>query len=96
MTVASRGILENGGASVIHSSISSANEYVSECLVMKKLLCSMSSGAAYLTFVAGDIVFDTVFSWVSWKIFAIPKSQICGSPLPVRDHRSIPVQWTRT
>ena len=58
-------MLEKGGACVIHSSISSANEYVSEYVVARKSLCSMSSGAAYLTFVAGDIVFETVFSWVS-------------------------------
>ena len=76
MISASRPRLEKGGASVIHSSISSANEYVSEDIVARKSLCSISSGAAYLTSVAVDFVFETVFSWDLWKIFAIPKSQI--------------------
>ena len=79
MTAASPEILEKGGDSVIHSSISSANEYVSEYVVMGKSFCLMSSGAAYLIIVADDTVFDTVVSWVSWMILAIPKSQIWGS-----------------
>ena len=70
---------------MIHSSISNANEYVSEDVVAGKLLCSMSSGAAYLTSAAGDLVCDTVSSLSrdSWKTLASPKSQICGSPYPV-------------
>ena len=83
MTVASRGMLENGISSVMHSNISIANEYVSERAVAGNLLSLMSSGAACLTIVVEDTVFDTVLSWVSWMIFAIPKSQICGSPLPI-------------
>ena len=65
----------------MHSSISSANEYVSEDIVARKSLCSMSSGAIYLTFATGDIVKLSV-SRDPWKTFAIPKSQICGSPYP--------------
>ena len=85
MISASRRRLEKGGASVMHSSISSANEYVSEDFVARKSLCSISSGAAYLTSAAGDFVCDTVLSPPRdpWKTFAIPKSQICGSPCPV-------------
>ena len=73
----------------MNSSISSANEYVSEDVVARKSLCSMSSGAAYLTSAAGDLVCDTVSSLSPdlWKAFAIPKSQICGSPFPV--HRKL-------
>ena len=41
----------------------------------------MSSGAAYLTIAADDSVFEIVFSLGSSIIPAIPKSQICGSPL---------------
>ena len=76
MIPASRSRSEKGGACVIHSSISSANEYVSEDIVARKSLCSISSGAAYLTSIAVDFDFETVFSWDLWKTFAIPKSQI--------------------
>ena len=81
MTAASRLMLENGTSSVMHSSISIANEYVSECVVAKTVLFSMTSGAAYLTIAADDTVFEIVFSFISSMILDIPKSQICGSPL---------------
>ena len=84
MTAASRERLENGISSVMHSSISIANEYVSECVVAEILLFSMSSGAEYLTISPDATVFEVRFSLTSSEIFAIPKSQICGSPLPVR------------
>jgi len=80
ITAASRERLENGTSSVIHSSISIANEYVSECVVADILLFSMSSGAAYLTISPDVTVFDVKFSLISSEIVAIPKSQICGSP----------------
>ena len=77
-------MLEKGGTSVIHSSISIANENVSEWVVMEPSLCSISSGAAYLVTV-NDLVFDRVTSSLSLAITipAIPKSHICGSPLRV-------------
>jgi len=87
MTAASRGRLENGTSSVIHSSISIANEYASEYVVAGALLFSISSGAEYLTISPDDIVLDVAFSLTSSEIFAIPKSQICGSPLQVRSQR---------
>ena len=78
-------MLENGTSSVMHSSISMANEYVSEWVVGWRLLFSMSSGAAYLTIVAGDdTVPEFVYLFAPSITFAIPKSQICGSPLPFR------------
>jgi len=67
----------------MHSSISIANEYVSECIVAGTLLSSMSSGAEYLTTSPDDTVFEIVVSLISSTILAIPKSQICGSPLPM-------------
>jgi len=82
MTAASRERWENGASSVMHSSTSIANEYVSECVVADTLLPSMSSMAKYLTGPPDDIVFEIVFS-VSSTIFAIAKSQTSGSPLPV-------------
>ena len=83
MTAASRRRLENGTSSVTHSSISIANEYVSECVVAGTLLFSISSGAEYLTTSPDDIVFEVAFSFISSEILAIPKSQICASPLQV-------------
>ena len=85
MTWASRRMLKKGRTSVMHSSISSANEYVSEDVVARKSLCSISSGAAYLISAADVFVCDTLPSHPRdlWKTFAIPKSQICGSPLPM-------------
>lgn len=80
MTAASRVRLENGTASVMHSSTSIANEYVSESVVAWTPKRSMSSGAEYLT-KSPDTVFDIVFSAASSMIAAIPKSHICGSPL---------------
>ena len=68
----------------MHSSISIANEYVSECVVAGILLFSMSSGAENLTMSPDVTVFVVMFSLMSSEIFAIPKSQICGSPLPAR------------
>ena len=68
----------------MHSRISIANEYVSECVVGEALLSSMSSGAAYLTICPDVTVFVTKFSLIASEILAISKSQICGSPLPVR------------
>jgi len=44
----------------------------------------MSSGAAYLTISPDVTVFEVKFSLISSEILAISKSQICGSPLPVR------------
>jgi hypothetical protein len=85
MTAASWVMLENGTSSVTHSSISIANEYVSECVVAQKSLFSISSGAAYLTIAADDNVLEIVFSLGSSTVIpAIPKSQICGSPLSAR------------
>ena len=52
MSAASPEILEKGGDSVIHSSISIANEYVSEYVVTGERSCLMSSGAVYLRFVS--------------------------------------------
>ena len=66
-----------------HSSISSANEYVSEDIVAGKSLCMMTSGAAYRTSTAGDFVDENLSLWDLWNTFAIPKSQICGSPFPI-------------
>jgi hypothetical protein len=75
--------LENGTSSVMHSSISIANEYVSEYVVADILLFSMSSGAEYLTISPDVTVFEVKFSLISSEILAIPKSQICASPLSV-------------
>ena len=83
MTAASRERFENGTSSVMHSSTSIAYEYVSECVVAETLLFSMSSGAEYLTTSPDDTVFEVAFSLISSEILAIPKSQICGSPLLV-------------
>ena len=65
----------------MHSSINIANEYVSEYVVTGKSSCLMSSGATYLMIVADGAVVDTVFTWCSWMILTIPKSQIWGSSL---------------
>jgi len=81
MTAASRVRLENGTSSVKHSSISIANEYVSEGVVAEALLFSTSSGAEYLTTSPDDTVFEIECSLISSTIFVIPKSQICGTPL---------------
>jgi hypothetical protein len=83
MTTASLGRLENGISSVMHSSISIANEYVSEFAVGGTLVSSISSGAEYLATFPDDIVFEIELSLLSSPILAIPKSQICGSPLPL-------------
>ena len=45
----------------------------------------MSSGAENLITSPGDTVFEIVVSLISSTIFAIPKSQISGSPLPACD-----------
>ena len=82
MTAASRERLENGISSVIHSSISIANEYVSECFVAETLLPSISSMAEYLTASPDAPVVVTVLSVTSSMILAIPKSQINGMALP--------------
>ena len=82
MTAASRTRLENGASSAMHSSISNANEYVSDCIVAGMSAVSMSSGAEYLTKPPDDTVFETEFTLISPEIPAIPKSQSCGSPLP--------------
>jgi len=90
MTAASRERFGNGTSSVMHSSINIANEYVSECIVAEARLSLMSSGAEYLTVTPDDTVFEIVLSLASSTIFAIPKSQICGLPLPVW---SAPDRW---
>ena len=58
-------MLENGASSVMHSIISMANEYVSECIVACELLNLRSSGAAYLTAIEFAVVFGTVPSLTS-------------------------------
>ena len=92
MTAASRERLENGISSVMHSSISSANEYVSEYVVGETLLSSMSSVAPYLTTSPDDTVFEIVLSVISSTIFAIAKSQISASPFQPWSARSL---WVR-
>ena len=57
---------------------------MSECVVGEMLLFSMSSGAEYLTISPDVTVFEVKFPSISSEIFAIPKSQICASPLPMR------------
>lgn len=79
---ASRGRSENGISSMIHSSITIAIEYMSECIITGTMPPSMSSVAEYLTTSPDDAVFDILFSVISSTIFAIQKSQIRGSPLP--------------
>jgi len=69
---------------MIHSSISIANAYVSEWVVAEAPLFSMSSGARGLSESPGDTTHDSAFSVTSFTILAIPKSQICGMPLPDR------------
>lgn len=81
MTAASLVRLENGVSSVMHSRINIANEYVSEWTVGGTLLFSRSSGAEYLTTSLEATVFETVVSLFSSTMVAIPKSQICASPL---------------
>jgi len=83
MTAASRESLGNGTSSVMHSRISIANENVSELVFAVSSPFLRSSGAEYLTKSPDDTVFEIVLSLTSSTIFAIPKSQICGSPLPV-------------
>ena len=67
----------------MHSSISIANEYVSECFIAETLLLSMSSMAEYLTASPDAPVFVAALSVISSMILAIPKSQINGMTLPV-------------
>ena len=82
-TAASPEILEKGGDSVIHSSIRSANEYVSEYVVMGASFCLMSSGAVCLGFdmcLGSGPSKSKSFKYSSSRtISAIPKSQICAS-----------------
>ena len=78
MTAASRSRWEKGASSVMHSSISNANEYVSESIVGRAPFISMSSGAAYLTPSPDDTVPTVTFSLVSSVILAISKFQIRG------------------
>ena len=94
MTAASRVSSGNGTFSVMHSRISIANEYVSESFVPGMLFFSMSSGAEYLT-VSPDTVFEVVLSLLSSTIFAIPKSQIRGSPLPIYGQPAVHQMWAR-
>ena len=72
----------NGRFSVMHSSISIPNEYVSEAIV-GTVSPSKSSGAEYLTGfpVPVPVAVVDMLPSTSSDILAIPKSQICGSPL---------------
>ena len=100
MTASSRERFENGIFSVMHSSISIANEYVSEQVVgrkwvsgwvtVKRFMSPRSSGAEYLTPSPDDTAFGPVLSVISSTIFAIPKSQISGSPLPACGQPVVP------
>jgi len=83
MTAASRERLGNGTSSVMHSRISIANENVSEWIVAERSPFLRSSGAEYLTKPPDATVIEIVLSLTSSTILAIPKSQTCGSPLPV-------------
>ena len=69
---------ENGGFSVMHSSISIANEYVSEAFEWTAPWLK-NSMAVYLK-TSPDIPVEVRFGLTSSEITAIPKSQICGLP----------------
>ena len=79
----------------MHSSINIPNEHASEYVVGGRLMSWMSSGAEYLTKSPDDIVFEVTCSLISSEIFAIPKSQTSGSPLPVHDQPSYPASRIR-
>ena len=94
MTAASRECSWNGIFSVTHSNINIANEYESELSVGSMLLFWMSSGAEYLIG-SPAAVMETESSLFSLMIFAIPKSQICGSPLPTYGQLAVYRIWAR-
>ena len=68
---------------MIHSSISIANENVSECVVAGTMASPMCSVAIYLTSPPDVIVIVIAVLLTFSQILAIPKSQISGSPFPV-------------
>ena len=77
--------VENGTSSVVHSSISIANGYVSECFVAETPLVSTSSGVPCLALSLDDIVFGVTLSLISSEAFIIPKPRTSSSSLPVHD-----------
>ena len=80
---ASPAILENSTSSVMHSSISIANENVSECIVAGTVASPMCSVAIYLPLPPDAMVTAIAVPLTFSQILAIPKSQIYGSPFPV-------------
>lgn len=68
---------------MIHSTISIANEYVSDSFVAEVSVASRSSGAANLTKSPDVIDLEDVVPLMMPEIVAISKSQTSGLPLPL-------------